>query len=305
MTFDDPGDLWEYLPDSLAYEDAGVPAWLDELDLTPPPPHVKMGTRAISPDQCFVADQFRESELYLRQRLLNERHRVVFASRPSADAAAEETLELVSNWLRRTQLAEPSTLPAMHPLERAGRSVQEDLCLMVYRDGDWHLDAAVLCFPSLWSLQEKFAQSTGGLHGGVAHYVEELSVKVDRFFDRLRPGQAVWRRNLSIKPYPLLFLPVPKEHQPVITTPVNENGSPFWLRTERQTLQLLPKSKAILFTIKLQLAPARVLLDRLDRAADLLLLYQSLDESMAGYKTGANTLEAGFLGWLQEITTNT
>ena len=40
--------LWSYAPDATQYEHAGVPAWLDELELTPAPPHVKMLTRSLS-----------------------------------------------------------------------------------------------------------------------------------------------------------------------------------------------------------------------------------------------------------------
>lgn len=297
-----PDVLWSYVPDFRLYEEAGVPDWLDELDLTPAPPYLKMGTRTVDVSDCLRIDPFRDSELSLRNRLLDEQHEVVFASRPSADAASTETLELVRAFLRDRGITPPAMPDDMHPLEAAGRVVQEDLCLMMRRGDDWHLDAAVLCFPSLWSLQEKFESSTSGLHRDVAHYSEELSPRVDRFFDRLKPGQAVWRRNLSIKAYPLLFLPQRKAFGDAGRIEVADDGSPFWLRTERQTLQVLPSSGAILFTIKLQLAPARVLLTRPDRAGDLLTLYRSLDEGLTTYKTAGNPLSETFLPWLEGIS---
>ena len=298
----DPGDLWRYLPNAEAYERVGVPAWIDELDLTPAPPFVKMGTRSVDRENCLVVDEFREDELALRRRLLNEQHEVVFAAMPHAFESSLETLGLVREFLTAHGLSAPDTDPSLHPLEAAGRMVQEDLCLMIQRDGDWHLDAAVLCFPSLWSLREKFGRSTSGVHEGVAHYHEELAPRVDRFFDRLRPGQAVWRRNLSIKAYPLLFLPLRKAvAAPIGQHGVQPDGSPFWLRSERQTLQVLPRTGAILFTIKLQLAPARVLLNRRDRARDLLDLYRSFDDEQLGFKTSMNPLGTEFLPWLETV----
>ncbi len=291
--------LWSYAPDTDLYEAAGAPAWLDELELTPAPPHVKMLTRALGGD-WLVADQFREMELGLRNRLLDEQHDLVFAMNPAAEDAAVETLELVEGWLRSNGLPPPPS--GYHPLEAAGRAIQEDLCLMVQRDGSWHLDGAVLCFPSFWSLTEKFGRPTVDVHQGVAHYGEQLAPRVDRFFDRMRPGQTVWRRNLSVKPYPLLFVPLPRRAQPVGDLSTTEDGSPFWLRSEWQTLQLLPRSGAILFTIKLQLAPARVLMDRRDRAADLLAMYGSWDEEMVRYKIASNNLAPGFIPWLQRLT---
>lgn len=277
----------------------GQPAWLDELELTPAPSHVKMLTRSLG-DDWLIADQFRAMEMGLRQRLIDEQHDLVFAMSPNAEGAAHETLRLVEQWLVRNKL--PPTPAGFHPLEAAGRAIQEDLCLMVKRDGSWHLDGAVLCFPSFWSLTEKFGRPTAGVHQGVAHYDEELAPRVDRFFDRMRAGQVVWRRNLSVKPYPLLFVPLPKRAQPVGDLSANEDGSPFWLRSEWQTLQLLPQSGAILFTIKMQLAPARVLMNRPDRAADLLAMYRSWDDEMVRYKIDANNLAPGFIPFLEKLS---
>jgi Haem-dependent oxidative N-demethylase, alpha subunit-like len=290
--------LWSYAPDTAQYEAAGTPAWLDELELTPAPPHVKMLTRSLGSD-WLIADRFRDMEVALRNRLLDEQHELVFAMNPVAEAAAVETLELVEQWLSTNGL--PPAPAGFHPLEAAGRAIQEDLCLMVRRDGSWHLDGAVLCFPSFWSLTEKFGRPTIDVHQGVAHYDEELAPRVDRFFDRMRSGQTVWRRNLSVKPYPLLFVPLPKRAQPVGDLSTTEDGSPFWLRSEWQTLQLLPRSSAILFTIKLQLAPARVLMNRRDRAADLLAMYRSWDEEMVRYKIASNNLAPGFIPWLERL----
>jgi dimethylamine monooxygenase subunit A len=290
--------LWSYAPETDAYVAAGAPPWLDELELTAAPPHVKMLTRALGRD-WLSADVFREQELALRNRLLDEQRDLVFAVKASAEAAAAETLALVENWLATHGLAQPQT--GFHPLEAAGRAVQEDLCLMIRHEHGWHLDGAVLCFPSFWSLTEKFGRTTDGLHDGVAHYDDELAPRIDRFFDRMRPSQVVWRRNLSVKPYPLLFVPLPKRAQPVGDLSTTSDGSPFWLRSEFQTLQLLPESGAILFTIKLQLAPASVLIERRDRAGDLLAMYRSWDDEMVRYKIAANNLAPGFIPWLEGL----
>lgn len=291
--------LWSYVPDTAQYEAAGVPAWLDALELAPAPPHVKMLTRSLA-SEWLIADQFRAMEIALRHRLLDEQHDLVFAMNPSAEQAAIETLQLVEQWLAQNGL--PPAPVGFHPLEAAGRAIQEDLCLMVKRDGSWHLDGAVLCFPSFWSLTEKFGRPTIDVHQGVAHYDDELAPRVDRFFDRMRVGQVVWRRNLSVKPYPLLFVPLPRRAQPVGDLTTTADGSPFWLRSEWQTLQLLPQTGAILFTIKLQLAPARVLMLRPDRAADLLAMYRSWDDEMVRYKIASNNLEPGFIPFLEKLS---
>ena len=289
-----PLDLWSYAPETALYEAAGPPDWLDELDLRPGSPFMKMATRTVDPSTSFLLDEFTPSELDLRNRLLDEQHDVVFAANPAADDASHEVLDLVRALGRGVPRND------CHPLEAAGRLVAEDLCLMVRRAGSWQLDAAALCFPSIWSLTEKLGQSTAGIHGPVPHYEGTLSDQVDRFFDGLRPGRIVGRRNLSVKPFPLLFLPLGKGAQPTDPDTTNDDGSPWWLRSEFQTLQRLPESGAILFTIKLQLTPASVLLDRPDRARDLLAMYQSWDPPMWAFKAATNDLRHSFLPWLAQ-----
>ena len=294
-------ELFGYAPDADIYRHAGAPAWLDELDLRPGPPFVRMGTHALDLDRWLMADEAREMELALRARLIDERGTEVFDVRPGSDDAGAEVLELVTGWSRARGFGDPP--PAAHPLEAAARHVQEDLCLMVQRDGDWHLDAGALCFPTFWSLQEKLGRPTGAVHAPVAHYADELSPRVDRFFDRLRAETPVWRRNLSVKPYPLLFLPTSRAIQPVGDLDVADDGSPMWIRSERQTLRRLPRTGAILFTIRVQLAPASVLLDRPDRAGDLAAMYRSWDQAMLDYKIGGNDLVPSFVPWLEQIAT--
>jgi len=293
-------ELFAYAPDAEVYRRSGAPEWLDELDLRPAPPYVRMGTHSLDLDRWLIADDARTMELALRGRLIDERGPEVFDARPGSEEASEEVLELVVDWSRARGLGDPPT--AAHPLEAAARHVQEDLCLMVHRDGDWHLDAGALCFPTFWSLQEKLGRPTAVVHGPVAHYADELAPRVDRFFDRLRAETPVWRRNLSIKPYPLLFLPTSRALQPVGDLDVADDGSPMWIRSERQTLRRLPRSGAILFTIRIQLAPASVLLVRPDRARDLAVMYRSWDQAMLGYKIGGNDLVPSFVPWLERIS---
>ena len=83
---------------------------------------------------------------------------------------------------------------------------------------------------------------------------------------------------------------------------VADDGSPMWIRSERQTLRRLPRSGAILFTIRIQLAPASVLLVRPDRARDLAVMYRSWDQAMLGYKIGGNDLVPSFVPWLERIS---
>jgi len=184
-----------------------APDWLDELALEPGPPWLAMGTRTLDPAALFVVDEDRERDLAWKAELLAERHAEVFGAleSPTVRAASTEVLDLV---VAATACDRDTSL---HPLDAAGRLVQEDLCLLVERDGAPHLDAASLCFPSYWRLVDKLGQPLALVHGPVAHYADELAAKVDRFIARLRPGRPVWRRNWSIHDDPSYFLPGPSD----------------------------------------------------------------------------------------------
>jgi hypothetical protein len=291
--------LAPYAQDAAPYRAAGSdrpPDWIDELELRPAPPHHRMGTRALDLADWFVVDEHRPAELALRHRLLAERPDEVFAALPSADRASEETAELIGSWATARGLVGISAPPSAHPLAVAGLTVQEDLCLMIRRDGAWHLDAAVLCFPSMWVLAEKIGHTVADVHQPVDHYDTDLEARVDVFFDRLRTDRPVWRRNVSLKTTPALFLPTSKQAPHVAPPEVGPDGSPFWLRSERQTLRKLPRTGAILFGIRVQLAPVSVLRHRPDRAAELLAMIDSWDAPMRDFKS-ADTL-APLRTWL-------
>ncbi|WP_426571695.1 heme-dependent oxidative N-demethylase family protein [Aquihabitans sp. McL0605] len=251
------------------------PAWIDEIAWAPTgPPWLAMGLSRIDDAAWLLPDEARDGELAERARLLDQRRDEVFAALPGTEAASAEVLALVRQWERRHRpdLAEAPVDPSLHPLEAAGRRTQEDLVLMVDRDGSAHLDAAVLCFPSHWRLRDKVGGSALAIHGPVPRYREDLAEKVDRFLDRLRPDVLVARRNWSVHLDDALFSPDP----PLDPSPVTagEVGDGLWLRSERQTLRRLPSSGVVLFTIRVQQAPfsafaghpgaARAMADRLE-----------------------------------------
>ena len=147
-----------------------------------------------------------------------------------------------------------------HSLEKAGLSVQEDLCLMNRTSEGWLLKAASLCFPSRWQLREKIGKNMASIHGPVEGYETHLSKKVDNFFDRLG-NEIVWRRNWFIHPDNSLYQPKPPTSgDPIIGSA--EIGEKLFVRSERQTLQLLETPNWMLFTIRVQRAPLKNLLHK-------------------------------------------
>jgi dimethylamine monooxygenase subunit A len=245
-----------------------------------------------------VADDREGAELTLKRRLLAERHDDVFQALPGSEPAGQEVLELIQDWLT-THRGVPTTsnLHDLHPLDVAGGLVQEDLCLMAADDEHYVLVAASLCFPSHWRLSEKIGRPVAQIHAPVTHYDHELEARVDHFFERLRVDHPVMRRNLSIHNHDDLFAPEPHE-SPRSFAPDPSGLDQVWLRSERQTLVRLPRTGAVLFTIKTQRCPASVLTQRPDIAHALATKLTAMAPDLAA--TGESApFPVWFVEWLQ------
>jgi hypothetical protein len=171
---------------------------------------------------------------------------------------------------------------------------------MVHHDGAWRLEGAVLCFPSLWLLAEKLGLPTALVHQPVPHYAEELSPKVDRFFDRLPAGRPVWRRNVSVWPALVLWAPC-HDLDPLLWSEGSPRpgAPPLWIRSERQTLRRLSESGAILFTIRVQTMPIAVLMERPDRARDFAAWFRS--PMSEGRRRQLGSQFGPMLAWLDQV----
>ena len=279
-------------------DDPDPPAWLDELVLDADgPPWLTMGLARVATDDWLLVDERRPAELVERASLLDERHDEVFAALPGTEAASEEVLGLVRGWLAGHGHGDgpPSPDGPLHPLEAAGRLVQEDLVLMVERDERYHLDAACLCFPSHWRLADKLGRPAAAVHGPVPGYEHELAERVDRFLARLRPDVVTARRNWSVHPSPALFAPV--EPPAGSRSPIAD----LWLRSERQTLRRLPGSGAVLFTIRVQQTPWATLGRRPEIAARLARRITAQPAAFTRYQ-GLEPRLPALLAWLERTT---
>ncbi len=263
-------------------EAAASPTWLDELTLTPGPPWLAMSTRVLGAADWLVSDADGPRDLATKAALLAERHSEVFDAvrSPAVDAGSREVL----GWVTDATGAAPD--PTLHPLDAAGRLVQEDLCLLVLRDGAPHLDAASLCFPSYWRLSDKIGRPLVEVHAPVAHYADELGARVDRFITAVRADRPVWRRNWSIHDDPTLFLPEPTPERDV------EPPERLWLRSERQTLRRLATTDAVLFTIRTQQVPLAALAARPELARAMAAAIAAWSPALAAYKGHHGALRA-------------
>lgn len=267
--------------------------WLDELRLEPGPPFLAMGTRALDLAKWLVADDEREREIAEKRALIDRDRSAVFGAIGGSEEPCSEVLELISMWTGRTAEG------VEHPLIEASLMVQDDLAVMQRIDDEWVLAAGVVCFPSHWSLPDKLGLPLDLVHSPVTHYEHELRQKVDRFHDRLPLDRPAWRRNWSVNATNELHAPV-RWNDPAPPDVLAADGSPMWIRSERQTLRRLQRSDAILFTIRVQLAPLGVLRSRPDLAAKMLQAVRSWDEPKRRYNSTAGALPQ-LMQWLESV----
>lgn len=143
------------------------------------------------------------------------------------------------------------------PLLAISRCVQDDLVLMRKDDDGWRLAAASLCFPSSWSLAEKFDRPMDDIHRHVPGYAGQMQARIDRIFDHLKPGDPVERFNWSVYDDGDLHHPAPKQGRKRW-----DAASGVFVRAERQTLRKMAISGDILFTIKVDVEPLALVASR-------------------------------------------
>lgn len=215
-----------------------------------------MGLRPLEMDAWLEIDEHFRKELDLKTRLLAENYDDVVATNPEGDEASRELLDEITRNLRAHHPGVNTDVDeSEHPLVAASRLVQEDLCVLV-RGDEWRLRAACVCFPSRWDLASKIGTTLDDIHGPVPGYDRELSRPTNAFFERLGPDRSFWRLNWTLLDSPTLFQPAGARQTPV-------GGLDRWyFRVERQTLRSLPRTRAVVFTIRTYVTSAAALCAR-------------------------------------------
>lgn len=268
------------------------------------PFRLTLGLRPLDPADWLEVDRDREPDLAEKRRLLSERFADVVATLPEGDSASAEVLAMVVAHLDRHHGLTAVPEPGCHPVDAAGRSVSEDLCVLTRSPDGWRLVAASVCFPSRWRLADKIGRTVGAIHEPVPGY-ESIAAATDAFFDRLTVERPMWRTNWSILESPQLF-------QAPAAGPLEEAGTggrgsegrvrdpgQLTMRVERQTLRRLPESGAAVFTIRTHRIPLAELVSRRPAAAaDLAATLRTVPPATIRYK-GWGRFMRPMLDWLE------
>lgn len=248
--------------------DENLEAYLDE----------KAHLYATIPERVFVE----EADTREAQREVLDLLSAYLAAELPRIAPGKLERELVAAGLQRIAAATDAAEP---PLRTASLLVQEDLILMRKGENGWRLAAGSLCFPSSWSLTEKFGHPLQDIHTPVPGFGRGTrnADLITRMFDSLQ-GQGVIRWNWSLQASADLYHPLSNDqrNERAQKRPSkfagDENFASAFIRVERQTLRKLPKSGDILFTIRIYLDPLAVLERHPDRAT----LAASFAEQLSG-----------------------
>ncbi|KAH0537133.1 hypothetical protein FGG08_006037 [Glutinoglossum americanum] len=241
--------------------------------------HMTMGLRKFDERNWLTMSDNCHPEHRLRAELLTESKSKVLQCPPESESACLEALEVVLDFLTKTwpdvferfgannkfvnnkfvrnnKTGEEFHLDAEPPLEVAARLVIEDLNVLKESDEGYVLAASATCFPVVWSLEEKIGWPITRLHESV-------------------PG---WEEKIGNYTTPILFHP----HPFPISATTSLSACDLVIRHERQTFRRLPKSNAILFTV-------RTYMDRLvdlskEDSANFAAAVRAWPDNVASYK---------------------
>lgn len=268
-----------------------------------------IGLKPLDPDKWIEVDEHLKPYLAEKRRLYADIPEKVFVEEVGTRNAQREVLDLLGPHLaakypdlyRRAGAgievigATGDTVSFTEaPLVAASLLVQEDLILMRRDDSGWRLAAGSLCFPSSWSLTEKFGRPLQQIHAPVPGFGPgtRSAELINRMFDGLQ-GQAVERYNWSIQADDALYHPLSNVERIDRATnrptrfPDGDVNAHAFIRVERQTLRKLPVSRDILFTVRIHLDPLKVLARHPDRAAlaaSFAAQLHALDQAQLDYK---------------------
>jgi hypothetical protein len=202
-----------------------------------------------------------------RRRWLAEEPTRYAALTPEAEPILAEFEELSAAWVDPEARPPPAaTTPkatedgrtASDSLRALGGTFEPDiLFLSADAAGAFRLRGGVVCFPTGWALAGKLGETLDTIHGVVPGLNSALGSPIQQFLERLKPGPAYLRDNWGLAATDELNLHPARQ----IAPPQSPSSlDRLWLRVEHQALITLPRSRGIVFGI-------RIVLHRLDAVA--------------------------------------
>lgn len=129
-------------------------------------------------------------------------------------------------------------------------------------DGEYYLLAGAILLAGFWRLEDKFGMRLSDIHtsGDVPQFREKLEKGMLNFFRRLKPEDPVLRNNYFIQvddslPWSQSIGSEDSTEVSWNTAQKNKAIEHHYFRSERQSLRRLPRSGAVVFTIRTYFEP--------------------------------------------------
>lgn len=178
------------------------------------------------------------------------------------------------------------------PMQTCARLIQDDLALMLERpDGEYYLLAGSILLAGFWRLEDKFGMRLSDIHtsGDVPGYKEKLEKGMMNFFRRLRPEDPVLRNNYFIQvddnlPWSSSIGSEDADSVSWNTAEKNKAIGQHYFRSERQSLRRLPRTGAVVFTIRTYFEPVTEVVKEAYVPGRLASAIRSWGDDVARYK---------------------
>lgn len=244
----------------------------------------RLGIRPLDPVEWFIFDEHAANELELKKQLSVNFPHTTFGTIDDISDEIEEVTSAISNHLAAVhpdRFSNPRVDSSLNPLVAISMHVQEDLIVMVERDGELIFGAGSVHFPNRWDLRSKLGLSMREVHAPVASLNDQLEPAIDDFLTRLSVDKPVWRLGWGVIDSADLY-------QPTDGTALPRMGSAapadHYLRVERETLTRFQRTRCVLFTIRTFLTPLTTTAKDSESANLLANALDALPPDIASYK---------------------
>ncbi|KAL6859660.1 hypothetical protein J3F83DRAFT_748510 [Trichoderma novae-zelandiae] len=295
---------------------------LNDFDYTKAPPiryrpfltmaHVSLGIKKMPRNDWIRIDSGYPDRIRQRQTIMREHAGDAIGTGPIVNPAIAELYEevmanhlparyptmfrieasrLLNSVTGKSHSVNAADLTHAEMLRNLGESVEEDFYIMCPDEqGEIRLQGYVACFPGGFLSLARVGMSMRDIHQPVPGYAERIANGADRHLERLSPGIFIERMNWSLQvDGPDLFrLDGRNNFYPERgdTLPEDEEAvdlSTSYLRVEHQTLNRLPKTKAVIFCVRSYLTSLEDI-KREGNGPSLLEAIQSMPEKLGNYK---------------------
>ncbi|CAK9441308.1 uncharacterized protein LODBEIA_P51770 [Lodderomyces beijingensis] len=266
------------------------------------PYKLTMGIKNLDPQDWLLIEPTYKSRIETKVKIINNKHpdypvtkdlrsSTIFAT-PEASAAIVEFYDTVMSYMSAkyptcfhldsasnqihnmiTSKSYPARGTGVDPTrleEYLAETIEEDFIILLKdptrnheEDGtEYFFKAGVFAFAAGFNPGDRFNKPLSFIHHPIPNYTAKLKTSMNRFFNRISPGQFVTRSNWSMQTHAKLYVDdenkghnLPRGHVQRATPFEEMDFKAMHYRSERQVLTKLERSQAVVFTIHTYLVP--------------------------------------------------